>query len=63
MKIKILQELPVQEEMRPPIGSVHEVIDETSGRDRIYYINFNGKKVGVYAAARYGECEVVRDGK
>lgn len=52
MKIKIITEIPVSEFCQPVVGEIYEVIEETN---RLFYIEVNGTKVGVYL----NECEVI----
>ena len=56
MKIKITKPLPVAAEVRPIVGSVHEVVKtEQRDRRRIHFIKVGNAQVGVFSA----ECEVV----
>lgn len=56
MKIKIKEELPVAEIVRPKVGSVHEVVGKSKPPMKsMYFIQMGGAQVGVEP----GECEVV----
>lgn len=65
MKIKIKADLPVASEIKPEIGSVHEVIEDRpldpksvkSGANHIYYIKSGITRIGVLNF----ECEVVEE--
>lgn len=58
MKIKITKELPVAENVRPEVGSVHEVIGKTAAPMRfMYFIQMDGAQIGVEPS----ECEVVEE--
>lgn len=61
MKIKIKEPLPVEERIRPEVGSIYDVV-ETEHKNRggdIYFIESKGERVGVFAR----ECEVLREAK
>lgn len=56
MKIRIKEELPVAEIVRPEVGSVHEVVGKSKPPMKsMYFIQMGGAQVGVEP----GECEVV----
>lgn len=56
MKIKITEELPVAAEVRPEVGSIHEVVKAgEQGTRTLYFIQMGGAQVGVFPR----ECEVV----
>ena len=65
MKVKIKADLPVASEIKPEIGSVHEVIEDApldpksvkSGANHIYYIKSGMTRIGVLNF----ECEIVED--
>lgn len=59
LKIKVMQEIPVSDEIRPGVGGVYDV-DGIEQRDdrRIYFIRVNGERVGVFSV----ECEIVESG-
>lgn len=44
MKIKITTDIPIQRDLRPPIGSIHDVIDQTERHNKLYYIVYKGKE-------------------
>lgn len=59
LKIKILREIPVSDEVRPSVGGVYDVEDvELRDVRKIYFIRVNGERVGVFPK----ECEVVESG-
>lgn len=58
MKIKILQQIPVQEQFRPTVGKSYEVV-EYNFEKGLAFIDVNGTKVGIFTDRRRGECEVV----
>lgn len=56
MKIRITKDLPVAPEIKPEIGSVHEVISDRDAAEGIMYIiKMGGANVGVFPT----ECEEV----
>lgn len=60
MKLKITTELPLEEKVKPPVGSIHEIIDYQESnfkkhKREIFFINYNGEKVGVFPH----ECEIL----
>lgn len=65
MKIKILSDMPVANEVKPEIGSVHDVVDHhpldpksvQSGANHIYFFKHKGTRIG----ALNFECEVVEE--
>lgn len=57
MKIRITSDIPVRQDFRPPIGSIHDVIDEARLHNRLYYIVYKGERVGIYPR----ECEILRE--
>ena len=59
MKIRITQELPLEEKFRKlaPVGSMHDVVRiKDDRRPALYFIVLDGEEVGVY---QRDECEVV----
>ena len=58
MKIKIIAELPVSLDVKPEIGSVHEV-EKTEYRNLrpLYFIKVGGAQVGVFGH----ECAIVEE--
>lgn len=54
MKIKITKNIPIEKDLRPPIGSVHEVVESRAEPGQIYFIEYNGEKIGIYGR----ECEI-----
>ena len=60
MKIRIKEELPVAEIVRPEVGSVHEVVGRTKAPMKLmYFIQMGGAQIGV----ELDECEVVKEGE
>ena len=58
MKIRIKEELPVAEIVRPEIGSVHEVVGKSKAPMKLmYFIQMGGAQVGVEP----NECEIVEE--
>lgn len=58
MKIRIKEELPVAEIVRPEVGSVYEVVGKSKAPMKfMYFIQMGGARVGVEP----GECEVVEE--
>lgn len=60
MEIKITSILPLMDEIRPPVGSIHKVIRKTSDRRNnrfIYWIKFKNTEIGVFPR----ECEIVKE--
>ena len=65
MKIKITVEMPVASEVKPEVGSIHEVIEDRpldpksvqSGANHIYFFKHKGTRIG----ALNFECEVVEE--
>ena len=63
MKIRITADMPVASEVKPEVGSIHEVIEDKpldpksvqSGANHIYFFRNNGTRIG----ALNFECEVV----
>ena len=58
MKIKILKPIPVQQQYRPEVGKVYEVLKNETKR-HLAYIDVDGTKVGVYTDPKAKECEIV----
>lgn len=59
MKIKVLIEIPVEENIRPKIGGIYDVV-EVAPRDhgrKLYFIKVKGERVGVFDR----ECEIVQE--
>lgn len=60
MKIKIIENIPVEEQYKPTVGETYEVVKvknkPDSKRPHLYFIMVNGQEVGVYP---HSECEVV----
>lgn len=59
MKIKITAELPVPDEARPAVGSVHEVIGNQEGEHPLYFINPSPQYPTQTVGVSPDECEVV----
>ena len=65
MKIKITAEMPVASEVKPEVGSIHEVVEHQpldpksvqSGANHIYFFKHKGTRIG----ALNFECEVVEE--
>ncbi|MCI2105429.1 MAG: hypothetical protein LKK00_01730 [Intestinimonas sp.] len=59
MKIRVLEELPVEPFNRPKVGGVYEVVESEPRQygGTLYFIEIKGVKVGVFAR----ECEVIRE--
>ena len=59
MKIKITEELPVAENVRPEVGSVHEVIgkQEDGPEYGLLFIRMGDAQIGV----AFHECEIVKE--
>ena len=65
MKIKITVEMPVASEVKPEVGSIHEVVEHHpldpksvhSGANHIYFFKHKGTRIG----ALNFECEVVEE--
>lgn len=48
MKIKIMQEVPVNLRLRPRVGDIYDVVRiEERGRIYVYFIMVNGFEVGI----------------
>ena len=58
MKIKVIADLPVSPDVRPEVGSVHEVTEtkESNGRT-LHFIKVGGAQVGVFGH----ECVIVEE--
>lgn len=60
MKIRITEQLPVAEHIRPTVGGIYEVVEKEhrdGGRRTVYFIEVGGERVGVFGR----ECEVVHE--
>jgi hypothetical protein len=61
MRIKIIKEIPVEQELKPKVGEVYEVkgdLQNTMYKSfRGYVIEVNKKEVGILS----NECEVIYD--
>lgn len=58
MKIQILTDVPVPQDIKPKIGETYEVIEkEFRGRHMVYFINVNGARVGILGR----ECKVIEE--
>lgn len=60
MKIRIKENIPVAEHIRPTVGGIYEVVEEESrgtGNRTVYFIEVGGERVGVFSR----ECEIVRE--
>lgn len=60
MKIRIKEQLPVAEHIRPTVGGIYEVVEKEcrdDGGRTVYFIEVGGERVGVFGR----ECEVVRE--
>lgn len=60
MKIRITEQLPVEEHIRPKVGGIYEVVEEEKrddGARTVYFIEVGGQRVGVFGR----ECEIVRE--
>lgn len=60
MKIKILKPIPVQQQYRPTVGKVYEVL-ENEPKKHLAHIDVDGTKVGVYTDPKAGECEIIKE--
>lgn len=59
MKIRITALLPVERDIVPAVGSVHDVVDTNrAGWSTLHYIILGGVRVGVFCPQ---ECEVIAD--
>ena len=65
MKIKITsEEIPVAPEVRPEVGSVHEVVEQkTVDAGVMYFINVGGTGgiAGAQVGVMDGDCEIVEE--
>lgn len=59
MKIKIIADLPVASEVKPAIGSVHEVIYQQAGEYPLYFINPSSLNDSQRVGVAPSECDVV----
>ena len=65
MKIKIVEEIPVEEKVKPKVNEIYDVVDikepERGKRHdrKIYYIIVNNEVVGIFD----NECVVLEDAK
>ena len=58
MKIKVIADLPVSPDVKPEIGSVHEVKETKKSHGRtLYFIKVGGAQVGVFGH----ECAIVEE--
>lgn len=60
MKIRIKENVPVSENIRPTLGGIYEVIEEEKRKVRggtVYFIKVGNERVGVLPR----ECEIIRE--
>lgn len=62
MKIKIINEIPVEKKYKPVVGNVYDVTrvqGATQSSAPLFFIEVNGSEVGILASSKARECEVV----